>query len=610
MNSSGKAWAAFRPRPRAAGPGMTGPAGAYSKEALCLYPPLPPRPLGMGDLIHFGMRQLVAGDYLILALTALVVALLGLILPYANQVIFKYLLPAKEVQLIWGFGGVLFAFAIASVVASACKQLVLARMERKLSLFMEAGVMSRCLNLPAGFFKGYASGDLSQRVQAAGQVAVILVDTIVLNILTAIFSLLYLAQIAAMTPTLVWPAVSVIAATALLSLAVTVQSIRVDTKQVKAQTRLSGMVYMLYTGIQKIKVTGSERRAFGRWAQRYDEALHYRVILPGLMKYQQALGMVISTLGIAAIYWICISTNVAVADYIAFMAAYGVVLKGILSLLQVGTALGQVKPLFGIMEPILKTVPETSGTGARRVTLDGPIVFDQVNFRYSANGPDVLNQLSFKIEPGEYIALTGESGSGKSTIFRLLLGFEQVRTGAITFSGADSAALDWKHLRRQMGVVLQDGALFSGSILDNILMNAPELSEDEAWQAARTAGIAEDIEAMPMGMHTHISEGDGGISGGQKQRILIARAIVHRPAILLMDEATSALDNATQKRVAAALDALNCTRIVIAHRLSTIRHCERILVLDRGEIVESGTFDELAAAGGLFSALIEKQRYK
>lgn len=233
---------------------------------------------------------------------------------------------------------------------------------------------------------------------------------------------------------------------------------------------------------------------------------------------------------------------------------------------------------------------------------------NNVSFRYTENMPFVIDNLSLKIRPGQYVAVVGKTGCGKSTLMRLLLGFESAQKGAIYYDGKDINSLDLKSLRRHIGSVMQDGKLLHGDILSNIVISAPQLPLSAAWEAAELAGVADDIRAMPMGMNTLISEGSGGISGGQRQRLLIARAVAPKPKILIFDEATSALDNITQKKVSDALYTLKCTRIVIAHRLSTIRHCDRIIVLDGGRIVEDGTFDELLARKGFFAELVERQR--
>ena len=240
--------------------------------------------------------------------------------------------------------------------------------------------------------------------------------------------------------------------------------------------------------------------------------------------------------------------------------------------------------------------------------LSGSVELNHVSFRYDADSPYILDDLSLKIRPGEYVAIVGRTGCGKSTLMRLLLGFEKPEKGAVYYDGKDIERLDLGSLRRRIGTVMQQSGLFQGDIYSNIVLTAPGLSLDEAWAAAETAGIADEIRAMPMGMYTMVSEGGGGLSGGQKQRLMIARAVAPKPKLLLFDEATSALDNKAQRQVSEALDAMGCTRVVIAHRLSTIRHCDRILVLDGGRIVEDGSYDELVRKNGFFADLVARQR--
>jgi len=269
--------------------------------------------------------------------------------------------------------------------------------------------------------------------------------------------------------------------------------------------------------------------------------------------------------------------------------------------------MANVKPLFKLVQPIFEAVPETGAGKKQVVSLSGRIEVSNVTFRYTKDGPIVLNNISLRIEPGEYVAIVGRSGCGKSTLMRILLGFEKPESGAVYYDGYDLETLDLRSVRQCIGVDLQDGKLFSGDIFSNIIITAPWSTLEQAWEAARLAGLEEDIKAMPMGMHTLISEGSGGISGGQKQRILIARALVSKPKIILFDEATSALDNITQKHVATSLASLGCTRVVIAHRLSTVKECDRILVMDGGRIVEEGSYEELMARKGLFYELAARQ---
>ncbi len=279
-----------------------------------------------------------------------------------------------------------------------------------------------------------------------------------------------------------------------------------------------------------------------------------------------------------------------------------------LSLATLASTFAQIKPVLEMAQPLLAAEPEISEGKSVVSRLSGGIELNNVSFRYHENMPLVVDNLSLKIRPGQYVAVVGATGCGKSTLMRLMLGFESPQKGAVYYDGKDLAKIDLKSLRQKIGVVMQNGKLFSGDLFSNIVISAPWLTMDEAWQAAEMAGIADDIRRMPMGMHTVVSEGSGGVSGGQKQRLMIARAIAPKPQILMFDEATSALDNLTQKIVCESLDRLKCTRIVIAHRLSTIRQCDRIIVLDGGRIVEDGTYDSLIAQNGRFAELVARQR--
>lgn len=307
-------------------------------------------------------------------------------------------------------------------------------------------------------------------------------------------------------------------------------------------------------------------------------------------------------------YFFTIESGVSVADYYAFTAAYGMVSGAFMALADMALNAAQIRPVLDMAKPILDAVPEISEDKQMAERLSGGVELTNVSFRYNDSMPNVIDDLTLKIRPGQYVAIVGRTGCGKSTLVRLLLSFEKPQKGAIYYDGRAMQSLDPKSLRHNIGTVMQNGKLLQGSLFENISISAPELTPDEAWEAAELAGIADDIREMPMGMQTMISEGSGGISGGQKQRLMIARAIASKPKILILDEATSALDNITQKKIADSLDTLKCTRIVIAHSLSTIRHCDRIIVLDGGMIVDDGTYEQLIRQGGFFAELVERQR--
>jgi ABC-type bacteriocin/lantibiotic exporter with double-glycine peptidase domain len=327
-----------------------------------------------------------------------------------------------------------------------------------------------------------------------------------------------------------------------------------------------------------------------------------------LLKLNGVIMTGIALAGNILIYALAVKNAVDPSSYYAFSAAYGRLTGAFTVLACVAGSLAAIGPVMETAEPILQTEPEPMKGKVQVTRLNGQVEVNHVFFRYEADQAFVLNDLSLKIGRGEYVALVGKTGCGKSSLIRVLLGFERPEKGSVFFDGRDQGSLELTSLRRRIGVVMQNGRLFQGNIFDNISIAAPQMTMEEAWEAAEAAGIADEIREMPMGMHTLISENQGGISGGQKQRLLIARALAGKPDILILDEATSALDNQTQKEVAEILGRMKCTRIVIAHRLSTIRNCDRILVLDQGNIVEEGTYEELMGRKGFFAKLVARQQ--
>jgi ATP-binding cassette subfamily C protein len=293
-------------------------------------------------------------------------------------------------------------------------------------------------------------------------------------------------------------------------------------------------------------------------------------------------------------------------EFLAFLAAFTQFLTATLLMSSSVVSVLNIVPLYERAQPIFHTLPEVSAAKSTPGDLRGDIEISHVTFRYKPNTPPILRDISVSVQTGRFVAFVGPSGSGKSTLFRLLLGFETPESGAIYYDGQDLAGLDIQEVRRQMGVVLQNGRLVNADIFTNIVGSAP-LTMEDAWEAVRLAGMEPDIRQMPMGMHTVIGEGGGSLSGGQRQRLMIARAIVGKPRVILFDEATSALDNETQSCVSRSLEKLQATRIVIAHRLSTVMNADCIYVMDKGVVVQSGTFTELMAQGGLFHELAKRQ---
>lgn len=426
--------------------------------------------------------------------------------------------------------------------------------------------------------------------------------------LTSLTSLLYITQIFSFAPALVIPSLLIILTTVVFSIASSAVQIRISKKEMEHAAKESGISYAMISGVQKIKLAGAEKRFFSRWLNLYSEGAELIYAPPLFIKVNAVITTAIGLISNIVLYYLAVRSSIDQSNYFAFTAAYGAVMGAFSSLAGIALSVGRIRPILEMAEPFLKTEPEAADNKEIVTKLSGGIELNNVYFRYSESSPYIVNNMSLKIKAGEYVAIVGKTGCGKSTLMRLLLGFEKPEKGAVYYDGKDLSSLDLCSLRRNIGSVIQSGGLFQGDIFSNIVISAPHLTLDDAWEAAEIAGIADDIRAMPMGMQTIISEGQGGISGGQKQRLMIARAVAPKPKILMFDEATSALDNKTQRQVSEALDKMGCTRIVIAHRLSTIRHCDRILVLDGGEVIEEGSYEQLIGKGGYFAELVKRQR--
>jgi len=580
----------------------------FALEAICFYKPFPLKKLSIPDLMKYIVDSVSTADLVMVVLATLAVSLVGMLLPKLNNLLFSTVVESGSVRLLLGITVFLICSSISGILLGSVKTLVTDRINTKLSLSVQAATMMRVMSLRPDFFKQYSSGELSSRAQYIQSLCSMLVSAALNTGLTSVFSLLYVSQIFAYAPALVVPALAIILVTLVFTLATAFVQMRVSKQQMEVSSRESGMSYALISGVQKIKLAGAEKRAFARWAGLYAKSVKLSYNPTWFLRGNSAISAFISLGGTLVMYYFALRSGVSVADYYAFTAAYGVVSGAFLSLSGMASIIARIKPVLEMARPILEAVPEISEGKQVVERLSGGIELNNVSFRYNENMPLVIDDLSLKIRPGQYVAIVGSTGCGKSTLMRIMLGFEKPQKGAVYYDGKDLNTIDLKSLRRRIGVVMQNGKLFQGDIFSNITISAPQLTMDEAWAAAEMAGIAEDIRRMPMGMHTIISEGSGGISGGQRQRLMIARAIAPKPRILMFDEATSALDNLTQKTVSDSLARLKCTRIVIAHRLSTIRQCDRIIYLEKGKILEDGKYEELIARGGKFAQLVERQR--
>ncbi len=582
-------------------------AESLKPRAITFTKALPLRPLKVKDLVRFIWSSFSGPNTLLLVICALVVVLLGMFTPMANKLIFDTVIPTGDASGLLPITGLLIGATVSTLLLTLTRNLYIIRIRNIAEMHVQNAVMARTFLLSPTFFSKTSSGELSEKLNNVSTVASLVNETLVGVILSAVLSVIYLIQVRIYGGKLFWPAVVVIVAQSIVLLLSYRRSVTVRNNYTERAAKLSGLEYNLFAGIQKLKLTGSENRAFARWLDHYSDTARFLYNPAFKSRLYPALTAVLGIGGTMFIFWSTLSNGVSTSDYIAFSSAFGMITASLVQLNGILPTLAQIKPLLESVAPILDAVPEMEEKAPQVEDLFGGIEVSGVSFRYEEDGPMILDDLSLKIEPGEYVGIVGKSGCGKSTLMRLLLGFEQPLTGGIYYDNYDLAKVDKTSLRRKIGCCLQSGSLFTGDIFHNVTITAPWATREEAWEALRMASLEDDVRKMPMGLFTLVSEGGGGLSGGQKQRILIARALISKPDILFFDEATSALDNISQKAVSDNLDELMCTRVVIAHRLSTIRHCDRIIVLDKGKIAEEGTFDELMENKGLFYEMSLRQ---
>lgn len=557
----------------------------------------------------------VEKDAKILMFAALVGSLIGLLVPMLSGMMYDDVIPTADKSLHLEVFSIMIMIGLVSAGLQLAQGVLQLRVESKSSINLQAGVMDHMLRLPVTFYKKYSTGDLTNRVLSINAIRQIISGTLMTAVLSGAFSFVNLTLLFYYDSSLAWVGVGLGLVAAAFMVSIGLLKLKYDRQVATSQGDIQGFLFEFLSGITKIRITGGERRVFTLWADKFSKLKQLGFSSGSYQNFVETFNasypLFTSILFFSFIYYTMLhpsatTSMLSVGAFMAFICAFNQFLNDSLRLSMALITSLNVITLYERVKPILEEETESAEQSVDPGELAGEIEMNSVSFRYKEDLPLVLNNVTFKVKPGEMVAFVGASGSGKSTIMRLLLGFEQAEAGSVYYDGDAYDSMNKELVRRQIGVVLQNGALMSGSIYQNIVGNS-ELTLDDAWDAARMAGMEEDIKHMPMEMHTVVSEGAGTFSGGQKQRLMIARAIAHKPRLLFMDEATSALDNKTQSIVSQSLDKLQATRIIIAHRLSTIKNADRIYVMDKGTIVESGTYDELMENDALFSQLAKRQ---
>lgn len=592
-------------------PGSTAPtrlsaatAEGLSRQAYAIYDTLPEQATASIFLkLMFDRARSDLGR--MFALTG-IMALLSLLTPLLASQIIGEVVPNANMPYLQELILLLIAAAVGSGIFQIARAIIIVRLEKGIQVWSEAGLWDRLLRLPRSFYRRFSTGDVVARLFGLETIRITLSGPTVSAVVDGFSALTNIAVMFLFSWSLGLAGLAFGIFAFVVLMAINLRQLPHYRRLYRAQGEMTNRGLETLYAIGKLRVAGAESRAFSRWAESFAEKRAHNFKVRRLEILSYVFNLTLPALGMLLFFavYAFLSSDVGAGAFVGFFVAFS---QFVTAFMNFGNAVSSsllIFPTWRWAEPLIETRPEREEGGADPGILAGAIGLGNVEFGYADK--QVLHDVSFQVRPGTFVAIVGPSGAGKSTLVNLMLGLETPTAGSVTFDGRDLSGLDKRLVRRQLGVVLQDDQLIPGSILQNIV-GTSNLTIEDAERAVGMVGLEDDVAKMPMGLHTIISEESGDISGGQRQRILLARAMVRQPRLLFLDEATSALDNRTQAIVSRSLEKLQATRIVVAHRLSTIKQADRILVFERGRLVEDGGYEELLDADGLFRRLVSRQ---
>ena len=582
-------------------------ADIFSRKAYCFYETFPQDSSNIRQMLKFIFRSakpIMTGVMLI----SLASALLGLMIPITTQYITGKLIPSGLNDELMQISLLMLALTVVEMLLKIVPQLLMLFFSSSQYERFQAAVYDHILRVPLKIFRQYDAGEITSRVLAASQIQNTVFSVVNGQLIGSLFTAVSLVMMFYYSTTLAWWGIIMVVLYGAVFFLLARRNLVPLARAAEAQGKISGFLQQFFSGINKVRSAGAEQQLVNRFMDDFSEMenAHHQSYSNEIQQqvFSSCFSMLISVI-FYALAGGFLDANLPLPVFLAFMSSFHSFKGGLLDFTSSIWTLLAVKTEVNRIMPILQEKPEDNGDRNEAGVLSGKVEVSHLKFRYTPESPLVLDDVSLKAEPGEFIAIAGSSGAGKSSLFRLLLGFETPNSGAVYYSDQDFANLERNSVRRQMGVIMQNSRIIPGSILENIIQGT-DASVDDAWNALEMAEFADDVRKMPMDIHTIVTPAT--ISGGQQQRILIARALVGNPKVILMDESTSALDNISQEKITEKLRQLAVTRIVIAHRLSTIADADRIYVLDKGKVVQSGTYETLSACDGVFKELIERQK--
>lgn len=586
-------------------------AKAVEKTAYVIYRHFPDSALSIWDVLLYGLEPVKTWDMVVFVVMSVFMALIGLAMPYLYEKLYDKLIPLGLFQPIYQVGLVIFVIMLGNMFFGLVRNLANFRAVKTMEYTIVGATFDRIFKLPQKVIEEFGTIELVNRVSAVSGIFSSTVSAGVTAVFGFILSLFYLYKMFDKSKTLAWRGLIMAIISGIVMYAFGYFRVAKEKQKLEASTKANGLLYQFLSGILKIKVSGMENRSLFEFQKANVDAMRYDMRSVRISNAGKVFSSIMAVAYTGIIYYVVIKKKqkLTIGEYSAFSSAYGMFTSAVIQLVNFFITQASLIPVMNRVKPIFNEAAEVVGLSPTAKALRGEIEICHLSFSYEDDEPNILNDINMHIKPGEFIGIVGPSGCGKSTLLKLLLGFQDAKVGNIFYDSRDINTLEKSEMRRQMGVVLQDGKMVVGNIYTNITLAAPNMKPSDVEPLLEEVGLAEDIKRMPMGMFTSITEGGGTVSGGQQQRILIARALANNPVILFMDEATSALDNITQQKVCENIADRNITRVMIAHRLSTVKNCDRIYVMNEGRVEETGKYEDLMKKKGLFYELVRRQEF-
>ena len=585
-------------------------AGLLGDEGYIIYPHLPQGKITFKDAVMFALKRCRTSDMTNFLIIYILITLVGLLLPFLNKIMYDQLIPLHMWDSIIQVGGVILACMIGNVFFTVVRNLASFRGVKTMEYTIVSAAYDRIFKLPQRFIERFGTMELINRVNSVSGVFTEVVSSGVSAIVGFTLGLIYLIRMFKESRALSWRVIVLTVISSIIMYLFGRARISREKERMEESTKANGMLYQFIAGILKIKVSGIENRSLLEFEKHNSKSLSLDIRSTRIQNIGGIVSSVLDMVISGFIYYTVVKKNqeLSIGDYAAFTSAYGMFSSAFSTLMGFLLTQASLVPVIDRIKPIFEEECEVTDNPKSLGKLSGELEVNHLDFTYEGETKPVLTDINMRIHKGEFVGIVGATGCGKSTLLKCLLGFEKPTGGKILYDNKLMDTLDMCELRRHIGVVLQNGKLLAGNIYSNITLASPNLSVQDVMKLLEEVDLDKDVEKMPMGVFTGISEDGGTVSGGQQQRILIARALANNPSIVFFDEATSALDNVTQQKVCENLKNRNITRVMIAHRLSTVMNCDRIYVMDNGSIVETGDYAELMDKKGVFYDLVLRQK--